>query len=561
MPFRPRPLSSVLLPLCLLALVPAAGAAPVLTWLPAGVPGGAPDPAQASLYYDGDGGRLVGTEAEVATALAARGGVRIDAPPASDLYVYVLEDGARAEFAPPAAVLVRAAHEVLLAVPRGDAGDVLPRLAAASDDALSGFRQLVHVPLTPIAWPAAAPARIAARTPFDPDIAGAIALVTSATYLDAWQPLEDFSPRTTFAVPENENAVNWIHDRFAAMGYGSAPGMDLAFHSYSQSGMIRRNVVATLHGDVPEVVYVTGHFDATSGTDEICAPGADDNASGTVAVLEAARVMAQLPGGFHRTLKFATFNGEEQGLRGSSAYVNMIAGQGEVVAGVYNADMIAYRGVDPAPADSWMFINAASSFLADILVDAVDLYLPGQLGPIVGGALVTASDHASFWNRGYPAILVIESKLFGGELSPWYHTCDDVIANYVDEIDFAVRNTRAIIAAAAIVARDYQPGTSAPAVDAAGAARLLAPFPSPMRDGAELSFVLPSAQPVRLEMVDVRGRRVRTLVRSPRGEGAHAVRWDGRDDAGVPVGAGIYFARLVLPESGAELARKVTVVR
>lgn len=561
MPFRPRLAPSALLPLCLLALAGTAVAAPILTWLPGAVPAAALDPARVSLYYEGDGGRLVGAEPELAAALAALGGVRVDAPPAADLYVYVLEDGARAEFAPPAVVLARAAHEVLLAVPGSDAGDVLPRLADASDDALAGFRQLVHVPRAPIAWPAAAPARSAARTPFDPDIANAIALVTSATYLAAWQPLEDFSPRTTFASPENENAVNWIHDRFAAMGYGSVPGMDVAFHSYSQSGMIRRNVVATLHGDVPEVVYVTGHFDATSGTDEICAPGADDNASGTVAVLEAARVMALLPGGFHRTLKFAAFNGEEQGLRGSSAYVNMIAGQGEDVAGVYNADMIAFRGVDPAPADSWMFINAASSFLADVFIDAVDLYLPGQLGPIVGGALVTASDHASFWNRGYPAILVIESKLFGGELSPWYHTCDDLIANYVDEIDYAVRNTRAIIAAAAIVARDYQPGTAAPVADGAGAARLLAPFPSPMRDGALLSFVLPSAQPVRLEIVDVRGRRVRTLVRSPRGEGAHAVRWDGRDDAGGPVGAGIYFARLVLPASGAELARKITVLR
>ena len=108
-----------------------------------------------------------------------------------------------------------------------------------------------------------------------------------------------------------------------------------------------------------------------------------------------------------------------------------------------------------------MFINAASAFLADIFVDTVGLYLPGLLEPMIGGALVTASDHASFWNRGYPAILVIESRLFGGELSPWYHTCEDLIANYVGEIDFAVHNTQAIIASAAIVARDYQP-TAAP---------------------------------------------------------------------------------------------------
>jgi hypothetical protein len=306
-------------------------------------------------------------------------------------------------------------------------------------------------------------------------------------------------------------------------------------------------------------------MDATSGTPDVCAPGADDNASGTVAVLEAARVMSLFPGGFTRTLKFAAFNGEEQGLRGSQAYVATVAGQGEDVAGVYNADMIAYRGEDVAPPDSWMFINEQSAFLADIFVDAVDLYLPGSLEPIIGGALITASDHASFWNHGYPAILVIESRMHGGELSPHYHTCDDLIVNYVDEIDFAVHNTQAIIASAAIVAHDYDPLTDAPIVEevaqALGEPNLRAPYPSPMRDQATISFVLPSAQSVRLELYDVRGHRVRTLVRASREQGIHDVRWDGRDDAGERVASGVYFARLQLPEAGTELTEKVTLVR
>jgi hypothetical protein len=512
---------------------------------------------------------LVSAEADAAEPLSALGGTRVDVRESHDLYVYVLEDGARAEFELPAEILFRADHEVLLAMPKetgatsdhGTRGDRIPRLTDAAAEALDGFKEPVYVPLSPIAWPQSwSPPRNAAP-PYDPEIADMIDLVTSSTYLASWQPLEDFVTRYTFAVPNNDDAVDWIHDQFSAMGYGTIQGTDLAFHQYSQSGQTRRNVVATLHGDSPEVVYITGHLDATSGTQEICAPGADDNASGTVAVLEAARVMSLAPGGFTRTLKFVAFNGEEQGLRGSRAYVADVANQGEAIAGVYNADMIAYRGNDPAPPDSWMFINAASSFLAETFVDAVGLYLPGLLEPIIGGALVTGSDHASFWDHGYPAILVIESRLFGGEFSPWYHTCQDLIANYVDEIDFAVHNTQAIIASAAIVARDYQPQTAAPIQAELGIPYLRAPYPSPMQEQTTISFVLPSAQPVRLELYDVRGHKVRTLVRAPRDQGVHDVRWTGRDDSGNRVAAGVYFARLQLPEAGTEFTKKLTLVR
>ncbi|MBZ0267638.1 hypothetical protein K8I85_05750, partial [bacterium] len=70
-----------------------------------------------------------------------------------------------------------------------------------------------------------------------------------------------------------------------------------------------------------------------------------------------------------------------------------------------------------------------------------------------------------------------------------------------------------------------------------------------------------SAQAVRLELYDVRGHRVRTLVDASRDRGVHDVRWTGRDDAGHRVAAGVYFARLRLPETGTELTRKLTLVR
>lgn len=82
------------------------------------------------------------------------------------------------------------------------------------------------------------------------------------------------------------------------------------------------NVIAEIKGDrwPDEHVIVAGHHDTVFGT-----PGGNDNTSGTVAVMEAARVLAALKQetgvGPARTIRFATWSGEEQGLQGAYAYV------------------------------------------------------------------------------------------------------------------------------------------------------------------------------------------------------------------------------------------------
>jgi hypothetical protein len=114
-----------------LVLGPAtAGAEPFFYWLPGTVPADALDQGRTTLYYEGDAGRLVSAEAEAAEALSALGGTRVDVRESHDLYVYVLEDGARAEFELPARVLFRAEaygvlHDITTHVPLGDVcGDI-----------------------------------------------------------------------------------------------------------------------------------------------------------------------------------------------------------------------------------------------------------------------------------------------------------------------------------------------------------------------------------------------------------------------------------------------------
>jgi hypothetical protein len=73
---------------------------------------------------------------------------------------------------------------------------------------------------------------------------------------------------------------------------------------------------------------------------------------------------------------------------------------------------------------------------------------------------------------------------------------------------------------------------------------LAPPHPNPFRDGTILRYTVAQRGLVRLELWDVTGRRVRTLVDGEREAGSHTARWSGRDDAGHAVGAGVYFVRL-----------------
>ena len=68
--------------------------------------------------------------------------------------------------------------------------------------------------------------------------------------------------------------------------------------------------------------------------------------------------------------------------------------------------------------------------------------------------------------------------------------------------------------------------------------------PNPARGAAGVFFDLPRPGRVRLDLYDVRGRLVRTLVDDSRAAGTHLARWDGRDAAGTPAAAGIYFLRI-----------------
>ena len=132
--------------------------------------------------------------------------------------------------------------------------------------------------------------------------------------------------------PGNRLAIEYLASTLRSFGYEP----EIQWFE-PQPGVRTANVIATLRGRVsPDLTYVvSSHFDSVED-----GPGADDNTSGTTALLDAARVLARRPQ--PATIKFAWFTGEEAGLYGSREFVRRAVANDEKIAGALNNDMIGW---------------------------------------------------------------------------------------------------------------------------------------------------------------------------------------------------------------------------
>ncbi len=133
-------------------------------------------------------------------------------------------------------------------------------------------------------------------------------------------------------MPGNLKAIDYLAATLRSYGYEP----ELQWFEPGP-GQRTANVIARLRGTAdPDLVYViSSHFDSVRD-----GPGADDNSSGTTALLEAARVLATRPQA--ATIEFAFFTGEEAGLLGSREYVRQAVASGKRIVGALNNDMIGY---------------------------------------------------------------------------------------------------------------------------------------------------------------------------------------------------------------------------
>ncbi len=375
--------------------------------------------------YRDAGGRDYAIVMAPASALSALGleTTVVDAPasPGSYLVARVRTDDARR--------LLPATVELL----HDDGLNLLLRATPAHSDTLAeAGLDIAWLPLEPIVWTPRDAVPAPKAIVYTPQIAALMNQVESSAVSD-WnaglsgetQVMVEGAPYTitsrhTSSGTPIQKATLYVYERFAAWG------LNPSFHSWVSGSRSGRNVIGELVGSrrPTEIVLVCGHLDDMPSTG--AAPGADDNASGSVGVLVAAQILLQQP--WERTVRFALFTGEEQGLLGSAAYAAMVKARGDNIVAVLNMDMIAWNTLSSSPT-ARLHTRVGAAGAADLVIgqtlsDVVTTYgLGSALQPIIDPDGITASDHASFWNQGYPALLAIEDD--ASDFNPWYHTVND----------------------------------------------------------------------------------------------------------------------------------------
>jgi len=249
--------------------------------------------------------------------------------------------------------------------------------------------------------------------------------------------------------PQLNAAADFIEASF------SQAGMRTRRDSYEIHGQRCHNIEAEIPGDGREIVVIGAHYDSVFGS-----PGANDNGSGTAAVLALAKRFAsrekprpavqQTP---NKTLRFVAFVNEEpphflSGDMGSLVYARRCKERGDKISAMISLETIGYfsdapnsqRYPSPILAIPYPKIGNFIAFVSNmhsrpLLRHAIAVFRSDGRIPSEGAALpwfvpgVSWSDQWSFWRNGYRAIMITDTAPFR---YPYYHSSNDT----PDKLDY-----------------------------------------------------------------------------------------------------------------------------
>jgi hypothetical protein len=271
------------------------------------------------------------------------------------------------------------------------------------------------------------------------------------------QLAEEIGERNLLNRPgELTQAADYIEAEFVRAGNAAKR------QEYEVSGSTCCNLEVEIQGTTlpNEIVIIGAHYDSVESS-----PAANDNASGVAAILSLAHSFGDSPG--DRTLRFVAFVNEEKPFAhtkqmGSWVYARRCRERGENVTAMMSLETIGYYSDEPGsqkyPAPIGLLYPSTGNFIAfvgntrySILVrQVVGTFRRSEPFPSQGGALpetipnIGFSDHWSFWQEGYPALMVTDTANFR---YPYYHTSEDT----VDKVDFE-RTARVVRGLGGVVA-------------------------------------------------------------------------------------------------------------
>ena len=299
-----------------------------------------------------------------------------------------------------------------------------------------------------------------------------------------------------------------------------------------------RNIVATILGTkCPErECIIVAHYDSFSDNPTVSAPGANDNATGTSAVMEAARACRLYA--FESTVTFLLVSAEEFGMYGSGNYARRARDGGREIAGVVNGDMIGY----PTTGDTARIV-IGSFITRNRHIDSALTYnsrygIGLRLVPVIDQT--GASDYGPFAKAGYDALEVAEgtaNEIWGGA-DPYYHKTSDTF----DKLNLGMirRAAQLMLATVAELAVPTGRVTSVPpAVTRPELHVLCQNYPNPFNPSTTIRYGLPSRSQVIVTVFNTLGQSVSILMDGEQEAGYHEVRFDGSN---LP--SGVYFYRM-----------------
>ncbi|KAB8330666.1 M28 family peptidase [Scytonema tolypothrichoides VB-61278] len=228
----------------------------------------------------------------------------------------------------------------------------------------------------------------------------------------------------------------YIRQQFAQWG-------SVEIHTFRVGSKTCQNLILNLPSqpesekrDLPPIL-IGAHYDAVPGT-----PGADDNATGIAVLLELARMFASVPTKY--PLQLVAFDMEEYGLLGSTEYAAYLKQEQQPLRLMISLEMLGYCDPTPGsqsyPSPLKYFYPNCGDFIAlignwrtirDLICISRSIRkvgVPSQWLPVPNRGLIVRqtrqSDHAPFWDAGYPAIMVTDTAFMR---NPNYHKPSDTI--------------------------------------------------------------------------------------------------------------------------------------
>src|SRR5919201_1876481 len=294
------------------------------------------------------------------------------------------------------------------------------------------------VPAAPASASPASPTVSAAITyaapsaaPTDRPIAAVLERIDPGKLNDHMAALASFGSRDV-RNPNHAKAVAYLKEQL-----GAIPGITVESHRAAYNGIPLENIFALVDPLTPPRgtawVMVCAHYDSianrTPGWNPAttAAPGADDNGTGTAALLEYARVLSQERASLRQRVVLAFFDGEELFFKGSAAYLGSLETPPPYAA-VINIDMVGFNPL--ADRLDLIWYTNGSAGLRDRVIAANDRYgiQVSPLVPQLATSGATILDAAPFGLAGIPAVALVQrygdaDATFPGNST--FHTAND----------------------------------------------------------------------------------------------------------------------------------------